>query len=73
MCILEQLRKIFSMTYYIVVLDSIVLDVIKEELSQFNKYLLKHLSFSNALSISSLAFCTELFIIAILSPIFEVQ
>ena len=30
---------------------SIVLDVTKEELSPFNKYLLKHLSFSNAGSI----------------------
>ena len=46
-------------------LDSTVLDAIKEELSQFNNYLLKYLSFSNALSISSLAFCTVLFIVAI--------
>ena len=33
----------------IVQLDSIVFDVIKEELSQFEKYLLKHLFVSNAL------------------------
>ena len=37
MCTLEQLRKIFLWQYCIVELDSIVLDVIKEELSQFNK------------------------------------
>ena len=31
----------------------------KQELSQFNKYLLKHLFFSNALSVPSLVFCTK--------------
>ena len=48
-------EKNFPWQNYIDELDSIVLDVIEEELSRFNKYLLKHLSFSNALSISSLA------------------
>ena len=48
----SNLEKYFLCTLsYIVELDSIVLDVTKEELSPFNKYLLKHLSFSNAVSI----------------------
>ena len=59
------MKKKFLGQYYIVELECIVFDVIKEELSQFNKYLLKHLSFSKALSISSLAFCTVLFIAVI--------
>ena len=37
MCTLEQLRKIFPRQYYIIELDSIVLDALTEELSQFNK------------------------------------
>ena len=37
----------FLWQYCIVELNSIVLDVTKEELSPFNNYLLKHLSFSN--------------------------
>ena len=74
MCTLEQLNNIFLGQYYnIVELDSIVLDVIKEKLSHFSKYLLKHLSFSNASSMWSLAFCTVLFIVVICLPILEVQ
>ena len=47
----SNLEKYFLWQYYVVELDSMVLDVTKEELSPFNKYLLKHLSFSNAVSI----------------------
>ena len=50
MCTLEQLKNIFSMAILYCRI-SIVLDVTTEELLPFNKFLLKQLSFSNALSI----------------------